>query len=337
MKDPVVASDGLTYEKNAIEKWLCSQSKTDREGSPVYTSPLTGASLPSGNLLFPNVNLRNLIQDFIKEGGTSLYCHDMQDTSRLVEVVPSSQSSSSSSSLLTSSLSSSSPSNQVRQEKVLVLKCLGPPDSDWNQRSFHVSRYGCIGTTTTTTTTTTTSTTTSTTAITNTTITTTIGGRKPTIDKDDDKKNNDHNDDNDDNDDGNTNDNDDDKQRDYICFKENVISRKHFEIKRLGVSKFGIRYHHHHHQKQHHHHHHPHHHHHHYYYYYHYHYYYYYHHYYYHYHHHHYRHHHHHHHHHQRPRLIMRYLYKDTLRSTKAAAHRDDDTTRKASIYCISY
>ena len=84
MRDPVVASDGLTYEKNAIEKWLQGQLQ---RGGDIYTSPLTGAPLPQGNLLFPNVNLRNLIQDFIKEGGESLYCHDNQDTSRLVEVI----------------------------------------------------------------------------------------------------------------------------------------------------------------------------------------------------------------------------------------------------------
>lgn len=30
-------------------------------------------------------------------------------------------------------------------EKILVLECLGPPESDWNQQSFEVSANGCIG------------------------------------------------------------------------------------------------------------------------------------------------------------------------------------------------
>ena len=33
----------------------------------------------------------------------------------------------------------------MSSEKVLVLECLGPPESEWNQQSFQVNRFGCIG------------------------------------------------------------------------------------------------------------------------------------------------------------------------------------------------
>ena len=46
-KDPVIASDGQTYERVSIEKWIAT-----KEGQPV-TSPLTGAIL-SNHTLTPN-------------------------------------------------------------------------------------------------------------------------------------------------------------------------------------------------------------------------------------------------------------------------------------------
>jgi hypothetical protein len=49
--DPVVASDGHTYERTAIEEWL----------SRKQTSPLTGVAL-SSPLLFPNIALRALVR-----------------------------------------------------------------------------------------------------------------------------------------------------------------------------------------------------------------------------------------------------------------------------------
>jgi pSer/pThr/pTyr-binding forkhead associated (FHA) protein len=33
----------------------------------------------------------------------------------------------------------------VSAEKILVLECLGPPESDWNQQSFEVTSLGCVG------------------------------------------------------------------------------------------------------------------------------------------------------------------------------------------------
>eukprot|EP00961_Rhodomonas_salina_P110464 1486543-Rhodomonas_salina.1 len=53
MKDPVIAADGHSYERAAIEKWL---HKHD-------TSPLTGAQL-SNNTLTPNIALRNAIEEW---------------------------------------------------------------------------------------------------------------------------------------------------------------------------------------------------------------------------------------------------------------------------------
>lgn len=34
---------------------------------------------------------------------------------------------------------------EVCPEKILILECLGPSDSDWNQQSFQVGRNGCVG------------------------------------------------------------------------------------------------------------------------------------------------------------------------------------------------
>ena len=50
MKDPVVASDGCTYERDSIQKWLAEHN----------TSPATNEPLQH-RLLFQNRALRNLI------------------------------------------------------------------------------------------------------------------------------------------------------------------------------------------------------------------------------------------------------------------------------------
>ena len=52
MRDPVLAGDGHSYEREAIERWLVGHR----------TSPLTGRVMPS-NALLPNHRLRALIQD----------------------------------------------------------------------------------------------------------------------------------------------------------------------------------------------------------------------------------------------------------------------------------
>ncbi|KAJ1296670.1 hypothetical protein BS78_01G320400 [Paspalum vaginatum] len=56
MKDPQVASDGFTYEAEAIKHWL------DRGNN---RSPMTNVTLPNGDLV-PNHALRSCIQDFLE-------------------------------------------------------------------------------------------------------------------------------------------------------------------------------------------------------------------------------------------------------------------------------
>mmetsp|Transcript_26977 Transcript_26977/g.29416 ORF Transcript_26977/g.29416 Transcript_26977/m.29416 type:complete len:526 (-) Transcript_26977:546-2123(-) len=106
MREPVVAMDGHTYEKSAIEKWLKSNQTSPRSGEPMDT------------ITIPNMNLKKLIQDIINEGGAGFYTNDISNRDRLVEVCP---------------------------ERILILECLGPSDSDWNQQSFQVGKYGCVG------------------------------------------------------------------------------------------------------------------------------------------------------------------------------------------------
>ena len=53
MKDPVVLSDGHTYERKAIEKWI-KLGKT--------TSPMTGVPLQNMSLT-PNFTLRSMLQN----------------------------------------------------------------------------------------------------------------------------------------------------------------------------------------------------------------------------------------------------------------------------------
>jgi hypothetical protein len=52
MRDPVVAADGHTYERNAIARWLRTSDK----------SPLTGSELPHKNLV-PNYMLLSSLQE----------------------------------------------------------------------------------------------------------------------------------------------------------------------------------------------------------------------------------------------------------------------------------
>ena len=58
MRDPVLAGDGHSYEREAIERWLAGHR----------TSPLTGRLMPNTTLL-PNHRLRALIQDL--QGGST--------------------------------------------------------------------------------------------------------------------------------------------------------------------------------------------------------------------------------------------------------------------------
>ena len=56
MRDPVIASDGQTYERSAIESWFA----TLKVGLP--RSPVTGKSMPNTALL-PNLAIRHLVQE----------------------------------------------------------------------------------------------------------------------------------------------------------------------------------------------------------------------------------------------------------------------------------
>ena len=53
MQDPVLATDGHTYERSAIEDWFSRRN----------TSPRTGERLPVPTL-FPNYSLRDIIARF---------------------------------------------------------------------------------------------------------------------------------------------------------------------------------------------------------------------------------------------------------------------------------
>ena len=54
MIDPVVASDGHTYERKAIELWLENKN----------SSPMTGLQL-SNKVLTPSHTLKSMIREFI--------------------------------------------------------------------------------------------------------------------------------------------------------------------------------------------------------------------------------------------------------------------------------
>ena len=56
-KDPVIASDGQTYERESIEKWIAT-----KEGQAV-TSPLTGAIL-NNHTLTPNHSMKSMISSW---------------------------------------------------------------------------------------------------------------------------------------------------------------------------------------------------------------------------------------------------------------------------------
>merc|ERR1719320_1058088 len=56
MTDPVMAMDGHTYERSAIEKWLVTNN----------TSPLNNSPLPAKTLI-PNHNLKSQITDWKKK------------------------------------------------------------------------------------------------------------------------------------------------------------------------------------------------------------------------------------------------------------------------------
>ncbi|CAM9699156.1 unnamed protein product [Choristocarpus tenellus] len=133
MREPVIAADGHTYDKEAIEMWLRHHD----------TSPKTGQ--PMDHLfVVPNHNLKRLIKDLIAEKGEGLYVHDATEEDDKEED--------------NDELENREDGGRAGgrrgegryrfalvTEHILVLKCLGPVDSDWNGKSFRVTQRGCIG------------------------------------------------------------------------------------------------------------------------------------------------------------------------------------------------
>ena len=105
LREPVVAGDGYTYEKDAIEKWFITKD----------TSPLTRVSIP--RTLTPNLTLKKLIQDLINEGATGLYATDSHG--RVLDVCAA----------------------RVLTLRCLG----PPDATDWYRQSFQVTPRGCIG------------------------------------------------------------------------------------------------------------------------------------------------------------------------------------------------
>ena len=63
MCDPVIAKDGHTYERAAIQEWF------DHHPPPDTRSPMTNELLKDADLI-PNVSLRKLIRDFESRAST---------------------------------------------------------------------------------------------------------------------------------------------------------------------------------------------------------------------------------------------------------------------------
>lgn len=62
MVDPVIAADGFTYERAAIEAWLTRRA----------TSPMTNLPMPGPWSFVPNRNLRAQILEWQQRGGEML-------------------------------------------------------------------------------------------------------------------------------------------------------------------------------------------------------------------------------------------------------------------------
>jgi hypothetical protein len=116
MCDPVIASDGHTYDRAAIERWLRSHQ----------TSPKTAEVMQSLDLI-PNHNLKRLVGDMLKEGGAGLYCRDEDyDPEKHPPGGPQSR-------------------VALVREPALKFSCLGPAESSWNGRSFRAGTGGVVG------------------------------------------------------------------------------------------------------------------------------------------------------------------------------------------------
>lgn len=68
MTDPVMCTDGHSYERSAILRWLQSHN----------TSPMTNCVIDTSSIT-PNISLRNSIQDFVA-AQTHQVAHSQIDT-----------------------------------------------------------------------------------------------------------------------------------------------------------------------------------------------------------------------------------------------------------------
>lgn len=108
-RDPVVASDGNTYERSAIEDWIIQKRQH-------VISPLTGENITSS--VIPNTIMKKLIQDLVLEGGLGLYKIDSLLAHRVIDIV---------------------------KRKTLILTCHGATESEWLGKSIVIQSNGCIG------------------------------------------------------------------------------------------------------------------------------------------------------------------------------------------------
>lgn len=60
-RDPVLAADNITYEREGVEEWFRTRYRTNQP----LTSPKTGAPLDNDHLR-PNYALKSAIQDWLK-------------------------------------------------------------------------------------------------------------------------------------------------------------------------------------------------------------------------------------------------------------------------------
>jgi len=124
--DPVIAADGHTYDRLAITRWFSNNT----------TSPKTGESLhPHHSHLIPNHNLKRLLNDILKENNVGALLlpvsSDTPTNNHTRGTTPSPP-----------PLEYNDEDKEVAlvREKVLAMKCLGPSESDWVDRTFRVTK-----------------------------------------------------------------------------------------------------------------------------------------------------------------------------------------------------
>ena len=147
MRVPVIAADGHTYDRAAIERWLANHEN----------SPKTGEALEH-RLLVPNHNLKRLIDDLMAEGGRGLYSrdgegggdadYDAREERKTFEAMRSPRCATPTEPRARAGDAPRAVGGrraELVREPVLLLQCLGPVESEWNGRSFEVSSAGVVG------------------------------------------------------------------------------------------------------------------------------------------------------------------------------------------------